>query len=1042
MENFKKGSIWRKWDLHIHAPSKYTCAKNDNYDWDNLDEKIEKFIEELKWLTGMPVVWITDYFSLDAYKNVIKHKEELKNITLILPNIEFRITPETSDRRKINLHILFNPAVLEIEEIERFLYKFEFPQQRKNLTCREKDLIQLWKNLDNSLSNEEAFKKGLNEFSITYQEFFKVLKEQDETFKENILIGVSNNSTDWVSGIRDLPWIRNIIYEWVDFIFSAQSSDRDYFLWKSSDTPAQIIKKYTSLKPCIHWSDYHWGRNGKKIGIPDLNRFCWIKWDLTFEALKYIRYEPEERVFIGEHPEILEKVNTNKTKYIQSLEIDQVKWYDGKKGFWFKGQKIEFNKELVAIIGNKWSWKSALADIIGFLWNTHNGGRQNSNFSFLNKERFMKSNLANNFEWTLIWEDGEVVNQNLWNWEIKAEKVERVRYLPQNYFNNLTNEIENDQFTQVLENVIFNHLEDSLRLWKSSFKELREYKTQLFNQEIIWIKEKIKKINVDILNLERRKQKEEIHAIQEKFTLKEREVNEQKILLEALEKNQPKNPHKDEKIKIDQNKKFQMLEDLNKENYQLDSEIEDIKNQRKKLEIDKQELKILQASLEKFDQDITTYKENCKGKYENLWIDMNKILKLNVNYTLIHEKIKEIDEKIEKIKKYLISSLDIASYTVEEKEILEKESLLIQKEIISQQIEDIKKDLSKVEVEYQKYLETKEKLSQKILEITWDVDIPDTLKFYEYQIEYLTKQNEKTWMTKIEEELQLLKQQREEYAIKIFNEKQRILELYQHFKKPIDEKVDKNEDFLDPNSKINVDVKFIFQKDFIDTFLRFINQGKRWSFSGKIEWQEVLKEIILNSNINLGVDSLKSLLMTFLEYLEYDKRAWQNNEERSILQQVFDIQSFYDYLFSLDYIDISYELKAWEKTLQELSPGEKWTVLLIFYLMIDKEEIPLIIDQPEDNLDNQSVFRMLSNFIKKAKKKRQIIIVTHNPNLAVWADAEQIIYTYIDKVNNHKFGYESWSIENPSINKHIVDILEGTMPAFDKRKLKYQNYSE
>ena len=61
-----------------------------------------------------------------------------------------------------------------------------------------------------------------------------------------------------------------------------------------------------------------------------------------------------------------------------------------------------------------------------------------------------------------------------------------------------------------------------------------------------------------------------------------------------------------------------MLEDLNKENYQLDSEIEDIKNQRKKLEIDKQELKILQASLEKFDQDITTYKENCKGKYENL----------------------------------------------------------------------------------------------------------------------------------------------------------------------------------------------------------------------------------------------------------------------------------------------------------------------------------------------------------------------------------------------------------------------------------------
>jgi ABC-type lipoprotein export system ATPase subunit len=51
--------------------------------------------------------------------------------------------------------------------------------------------------------------------------------------------------------------------------------------------------------------------------------------------------------------------------------------------------------------------------------------------------------------------------------------------------------------------------------------------------------------------------------------------------------------------------------------------------------------------------------------------------------------------------------------------------------------------------------------------------------------------------------------------------------------------------------------------------------------------------------------------------------------------------------------------------------------------MIDKDTIPLIIDQPEDNLDNQSVFHRLSTFIRAAKKRRQIIIVTHNPNLAI-----------------------------------------------------------
>jgi predicted ATPase len=158
---------------------------------------------------------------------------------------------------------------------------------------------------------------------------------------------------------------------------------------------------------------------------------------------------------------------------------------------------------------------------------------------------------------------------------------------------------------------------------------------------------------------------------------------------------------------------------------------------------------------------------------------------------------------------------------------------------------------------------------------------------------------------------------------------------------------------------------------------------------------------------------------------------------RNIFDQVNELEEFYNYIFWLDYIDTEFELKSWEKSLNELSPWEKWTLLLIFYLMIDEEWIPLIIDQPEDNLDNQSVFSMLSTFIKKAKKKRQIIIVTHNPNLAVWADTEQIIYTKIDKEKWNTFSFESGSIENIIINNHIVNILEWTMTAFDKRKLKY-----
>ncbi len=78
--------------------------------------------------------------------------------------------------------------------------------------------------------------------------------------------------------------------------------------------------------------------------------------------------------------------------------------------------------------------------------------------------------------------------------------------------------------------------------------------------------------------------------------------------------------------------------------------------------------------------------------------------------------------------------------------------------------------------------------------------------------------------------------------------------------------------------------------------------------------------------------------------------------------------------------------------------------------------------------------------IKKAKQRRQIVIVTHNPIIAVVCNADQIIVASIDKTAGNKIEYESGAIENPIINKRIVDILEGALPAFDNRNFKYIRY--
>ena len=146
----------------------------------------------------------------------------------------------------------------------------------------------------------------------------------------------------------------------------------------------------------------------------------------------------------------------------------------------------------------------------------------------------------------------------------------------------------------------------------------------------------------------------------------------------------------------------------------------------------------------------------------------------------------------------------------------------------------------------------------------------------------------------------------------------------------------------------------------------------------------------------------------------------------------------YDHIFALEYLRPRYVLKLGDKELGQPSPGERGILLLAFYLLIDKDNIPLVIDQPEENLDNQTLYEFLVKCIKEAKRRRQIIIVTHNPNLAVVCDAEQVVCCSIDKVKGNRIEYESGAIENPIINKRIIDILEGTRPAFNNRKLKYE----
>ena len=149
------------------------------------------------------------------------------------------------------------------------------------------------------------------------------------------------------------------------------------------------------------------------------------------------------------------------------------------------------------------------------------------------------------------------------------------------------------------------------------------------------------------------------------------------------------------------------------------------------------------------------------------------------------------------------------------------------------------------------------------------------------------------------------------------------------------------------------------------------------------------------------------------------------------------VEGFYDFLYGLGYLEPQYALKMDGKELFELSPEERGLLLLLFYLFVEKNDGPLIVDQPEENLDNETVHEILVPSIQMSKQRRQIIIVTHNSNLAVVADADQVIAASIDKQNMCRVTYASGALENPTVNQHVVRYLEGTLPAFMNRDEKY-----
>ena len=956
--DFPRGSEWRKWDLHFHTPSSYDY-KNKSVTNDDI---IETLLEN-----EISVVAITDHHVMDIRQIKELQEKGSKKDIIVLPGIEFLSDSRGSE--PIHFIGIFSENCQLDFVWEQIKNKTDISRmagegkEANEVYCNLIETTQLVHKLGGIVTIHSGQKHGTIE-TITNSLAHTMAQKED----------IAQN---------------------VDIYELGRANDQDGY-------KEVVFPKIEKVLPMIICSDNHNSRNFQ------FKAHCWLKANPSFEGLKQVIIEPEERVFIGDKPPLLDRLSKNRTKYIKELLLKQVDGYDERYGIWFKNVSIPFNSELVAIIGNKGSGKSAVADILALCSNYQTN---DNDFSFLTSGKFKKNRLAKNFEATMTWESGKESPVNLGNQPENTE-LHDIKYIPQGRFERLTNEIRTaEQFQREIESVVFSHIPDSEKLDTLSFSELIEKITSSVNIELKGLKNDVQDINKKIIDLERRATASYRAEIENKLAKKQEEL---KALIEPPSVSDPnEDPVKKElneeansnikKLKNDiqklqeaistaEGKKKSALEALHK--------LKNIKSaiQQKKTEIDRfvSEIKL---ELTEFDINVRTLfsVENSFAELDTLILDKESIL--------ASMKMQLGEQKADKDKKSLPEQLE-------------------------QEEQKLRVENSRLDAEqqkYQQYLADRKTWVNDRAVITGAPEKFDTLKYYESELEFLKN--------KLDDNLNAKYETRRKVMGDIFDKKHKVIAVYKDVRNRLEKIIADNQDTL-KNYKIKVDAALVKKPDYNSRFLGFILQNKAGTFHSKDGAEAQLIKMTAEINFD-NKSNVIEFLDGLVDALRYDKRPGQKNVVRAVADQVKDIPGLYEYLFSLEFLENNYQLKQGDKELEQLSPGERGALLLVFYLLLDKNDIPLIIDQPEDNLDNHSVATILVPFIRVAKRKRQIIMVTHNPNLAVVSDAEQIIYVDLDKENNYTFSTISGSIEDKIVNKKIVDVLEGAMPAFNKRKRKY-----
>jgi hypothetical protein len=400
-----------------------------------------------------------------------------------------------------------------------------------------------------------------------------------------------------------------------------------------------------------------------------------------------------------------------------------------------------------------------------------------------------------------------------------------------------------------------------------------------------------------------------------------------------------------------------------------------------------------------------------KGDAEkfSLALQIDKIISYNISTESLDSEMNRLEEGLQLLSKELDSNVEGS---------LAKRSMELRAELEAIQIQ-----LSEPQRKYAQYQSDLAQWNARKAEIIGTETAEDTLAWAE---------KEESRIAQSADNISSLEQERRELVVRLADTMNTLAsalaELYQPAKKALQSAA---------GSALPIEFRVTLQPEqFKERFLDFIHMGVRSSFQGQDHADAKVREMLGETNFN---DS--NAIANFVDQVLSGLRRFERDEVSEIIDLATLVKGgrspveVYDYVASLEYLRPAFELLFEGKNVAVLSPGQRGMVLLLFYLLVDPENIPLIVDQPEENLDNHTVVSYLTEAFRRARARRQLIVVTHNANLAVVCDADQVLHC--TRGPAEEFLYQSSPLERLESIDSLVEVLEGARGAFEQRGQKY-----